>query len=307
MAEITAKQVAELRKMTGCGMMECKNALKATDGNVDEAIKYLREKGLSVAAKKADRIAAEGIVDIMKEGNVTAMIEVNAETDFVAKNEEFTNFVKAVLETIIANRPADVEALKACKIAGGEQTVADALVEKIAVIKENITLRRFLVVDGITSTYIHGHGQTGVIVAFDTDCDGKDGFAEYAKNIALQVAGAGTPAQYTTKEEVPASVIEEEKNVIMATIRNDAANAKKPDAIIEKMAMGKLGKFYSANCLVEQDYVKDDSMSVAKYTETTAKELGGKIAIKAFYRYEKGEGLQKREENFAEEIAKMIK
>ena len=307
MAEITAKQVAELRKMTGCGMMDCKKALKETNGDFDEAIKFLREKGLSVAAKKADRIAAEGVVDILKEGNVTAMIEVNAETDFVAKNEEFRNFVHGTLETIIKCRPADVEALKACKFADTDMTVADALVEKIATIKENMTIRRFMVVEGVTSTYIHGHGQTGVIVSFDTDCADKDGFAEYAKNIALQVAGAGTPAQYTYKEEVPASVLEEEKTVIMAAIKNDPANAKKPDAIIEKMTLGKLGKFYSANCLVEQEYVKDDSMTIAKYTEATAKELGGSIKIKSFCRYEKGEGLQKREENFAEEIAKLVK
>lgn len=307
MAEITAKMVAELRKTTGCGMMECKNALKATEGNFDEAIKYLREKGLSVAAKKADRIASEGVVDILKCGDTTAMIEVNAETDFVAKNEEFQKFVKGVLETIIKNRPADLEALKACKYLDTDITVADKLVELIATIKENMSIRRFLIAEGVTSTYIHGHGQTGVIVVFDTDCEGKDGFAEYAKNIALQVAGAGVPATYTRKEEVPAAVIEEEKSIILATIKNDPANAKKPEAILEKIAMGRLGKYYSANCLLEQDYVKEESLTVAKYTEQTAKELGGKIEIKTFYRYEKGEGLAKREEDFAAEIAKLIK
>lgn len=307
MAEISAKAVAELRKATGCGMMECKNALKATDGNFDEAVKYLRERGLAVAAKKADRIAAEGIVDILKDGDFTAMVEVNAETDFVAKNEEFQKFVKSVLATIISANPVDVEALKAAKIPGSEQTVGEALVEKIATIKENMSIRRFVLAQGITSTYIHGQGQTGVIVVFDTDVADKDGFAEYAKNIALQVAGAPVPAGYTTKDEVPASVIDEEKAIIMATIKNDESNAKKPDNIIEKMAVGRLGKFFSANCLVEQEYVKDDSMTVAKYTDATAKALGGKIAIKTFYRFEKGEGLAKREDNFAAEIASMIK
>ncbi|NLE13811.1 MAG: elongation factor Ts [Clostridiales bacterium] len=307
MAEISAKAVAELRKATGCGMMECKNALKATDGNFDEAVKYLRERGLAVAAKKADRIAAEGVVDILKDGDFTAMVEVNAETDFVAKNEDFQKFVKNVLAAIIASNPADVEALKAVKIPGSEQTVGEALVEKIATIKENMSIRRFVLAKGVTSTYIHGQGQTGVIVVFDTDVADKEGFAEYAKNIALQVAGAPVPAGYTTKDEVPASVIDEEKAIIMATIKNDESNAKKPDNIIEKMAVGRLGKFFSANCLVEQEYVKDDSMTVAKYTDATAKALGGKIAIKTFYRFEKGEGLAKREDNFAAEIASMIK
>lgn len=307
MAEISAKAVAELRKATGCGMMECKNALKATDGNFDEAVKYLRERGLAVAAKKADRIAAEGVVDILKDGDFTAMVEVNAETDFVAKNEDFQKFVKNVLAAIIASNPADVEALKAVKIPGSEQTVGEALVEKIATIKENMSIRRFVLAKGVTSTYIHGQGQTGVIVVFDTDVADKEGFAEYAKNIALQVAGAPVPAGYTTKDEVPASVIDEEKAIIMATIKNDESNAKKPDNIIEKMAVGRLGKFFSANCLVEQEYVKDDSITVAKYTDATAKALGGKIAIKTFYRFEKGEGLAKREDNFAAEIASMIK
>jgi len=304
---ITASMVAELRKTTGCGMMECKKALTETDGNVDEAIKYLREKGLSVAAKKADRIASEGVVDILKDGNTTAMIEVNAETDFVAKNEEFVKFVKGTLQTIINFKPADIDALKACKYLDTDMTVADKLVELIATIKENMSIRRFMITEGVTSTYIHGHGQTGVIVTFDTDCEDKEGFAAYAKNVALQVAGAGTPAQYTTKEEVPASVIEEEKSIIIATIKNDPKNASKPEAILDKMAQGKLGKYYSQYCLLEQSYVKEESLTIAQYTAQTAKELGGNIQVKGFFRYERGEGLAKREENFAEEIANMIK
>lgn len=302
---ITAKQVAELRAKTGCGMMECKKALTETDGDFDAAIKYLREKGLSVAAKKADRIAAEGVVAVLKEDGCTAMIEVNSETDFVAKNEEFQNFVRGTLSAIIKNRPADVEALKACKYGDGSITVGDALVEKIATIKENISIRRFLTVDGITSTYIHGAGSIGIIVKFETDCAEKDGFAEFAKNIALQVAGAN--ALYLDAASVPASVIEEEKGILLAQIQNDPKQANKPAAILEKMVAGKVNKYYETNCLVNQAYVKDDKMSVTDYVNATAKALGGSIKIDSFYRYDKGEGLQKREDNFAEEIASMMK
>ncbi|MBE6637573.1 MAG: elongation factor Ts [Ruminococcaceae bacterium] len=304
---ITAKQVAELRAKTGCGMMECKKALTETDGNVEEAIKVLRERGLATAAKKADRIAAEGIVDILREGDVAAMIEVNAETDFVAKNDLFLEFVKGCLRTILACRPADVEALKACKFDGTDVTVADALVEKIATIKENITIRRFLVAEGKMNTYIHGHGTTGVIVTFATDDATAEGaaFAEMSKNVALQVAAMN--CEFVNRDAVPAARLEEEKGIIASQIKNDPKNASKPDAIIEKMAVGKLGKFFEQVCLADQAYVKDDSMNVAKYVESVAKEVGAPITLVNFYRYEKGEGLQKREENFAEEIASLIK
>jgi elongation factor Ts len=307
MAEITAKAVAELRAKTGCGMMDCKKALKETNGDFDAAIKYLREKGLAVAAKKADRIAAEGIVAILKEDNSAAMIEVNSETDFVAKNSVFQEFVTGVLTTILRDRPADTAALMSAKYLDSEFSVEAALKDKIFTIGENLNIRRFIIVDGYTSTYVHGKGQTGVIVKFITDdaVASTEGFAEYAKNIALQVAAL--PSQYVNKEDVPESVLAEEKEILMKQIKNDESNAKKPQAIIEKMIIGRLGKFYEANCLVEQTYVKDESMTVGKYTDITAKELGGSIKIDSFYRYEKGEGLQKREDNFAEEIANMIK
>lgn len=305
MAEITAKAVAELRAKTGCGMMDCKKALKESDGDFDAAIKYLREKGIAVAAKKADRIAAEGLVDILREGNSAAMIEVNCETDFVAKNASFQEFVKDILKTILANRPADLEALKACKLAGTEETVEAALKEKIYTIGENLNIRRFVIVDGDMSTYIHGKGQTGIIVTFDTDVAGTDGFAECAKNVALQAAAMN--AIYTNIEDVPASVIDEEKEILMTQIKNDPNNSKKPEAIIEKMVTGRIKKYYETNCLAEQAYVKDDSVSVQKYCDSVAKELGGFIKVKAFYRFEKGEGLQKKEEDFAAEIASMIK
>lgn len=306
MAAISAKDVAELRKKTGCGMMECKNALVEANGNMDEAVKVLRERGLAVAAKKADRIAAEGIVDILTEGNVSAMIEVNSETDFVAKNESFREFVRGILKTIIAQRPADVEALKACKFAGGDLTVEDKIKEMIFTIGEKMDIRRFVIVEGVTSSYIHGGGSIGVIVKFDTDDAAKNhpDFAEFAKNIALQAAAY--PVEYLNIEVVPASRIAEEREIIMTQINNDEKNAKKPAQIKEKMVDGKIGKFYEANCLLEQAYVKDDSMSVKKYVEASAKEFGGQIAVVDFYRFEKGEGIQKREENFAEEISKMV-
>ncbi|MDD4773490.1 MAG: translation elongation factor Ts [Eubacteriales bacterium] len=307
MAEITAKAVAELRAKTGCGMMDCKKALKETGGDFDAAVKFLRERGLAVAAKKADRIAAEGLVDIMKTGNTAAMIEVNSETDFVAKNADFQSFVSDLLKTVISVRPADISELNAAKFAEGDHTVEAALKDKIFTIGENLNIRRFLIVDGYTSTYIHGKGQTGVIVKFDTDENtaSTEGFAEYAKNIALQVAAL--PCLYVNRSDVPQSVIDEEKEILLTQIKNDETNAKKPDAIIEKMVTGRIGKFFENNCLTEQHYVKDESMTVAKYTESVAKELGGSIKVDSFYRYDKGEGLQKREDNFAEEIACMIK
>lgn len=307
MAAITAKAVAELRAKTNCGMMECKKALTEAEGNFDEAIKILREKGLATAAKKADRIAAEGVVDILREGKTAAMIEVNAETDFVAKNDTFVEFVKGLLRTIIANRPADVEALKALPFDGTSETVADALVAKIAVIKENISIRRFVIVDGQLNSYIHGHGTTGVIVKFDTDdaTAATPEFAEMSKNVALQVAAMN--CEFVNRDAVPAARLAEEKEIIATQIKHDPKNASKPDAIIEKMAVGKLGKFFEQVCLADQAYVKDDSMSVAKYVESVAKELGAKITLVDFCRYEKGEGLQKREDNFADEIASLVK
>ena len=300
----TAKDVAELRKQTGCGMMDCKNALVEADGDFDKAIKVLREKGMSASSKKADRIAAEGLVDILSEGNVSAMIEVNTETDFVAKNESFREFVRGLLRTILATRPADVAALMAANYDGTAETVESVLNEKVFTIGEKLTIRRFLIVEGTVSTYVHGIGVTGVIVKFDTDVADKDGFAEFAKNIALQVGAYPTP--YLDRNSVPASVLENEKAIIKTQLANDPKMANKPEKVLDGIVMGKIGKFYENNCLVDMEYVKsDDHESVAKYVANTAKALGGAIAIASFVRYEKGEGIQKREENFAEEIAKL--
>ncbi len=303
---ITASQVAELRKKTGCGMMECKKALVEADGNMEEAVKVLRERGLAVAAKKADRIAADGIVDIMTIGNTTAMIEVNSETDFVAKNETFKAFVKSLLETIIATKPANTDALMQSKFLDTDLTVEAKIQEMIFTIGEKLSIRRFVIIDGITSTYIHGMGSIGVVISYDADdvCVNNPAFAEFAKNIALQTAAY--PVAYLDKDSVPASVIEEEKAILLSQISNDPANAKKPEAIKEKMVLGRIGKYYDSNCLMEQAYVKDDSMKVKAYVDATAKEFGGKIVVTGFVRYEKGEGIQKREEDFAAEINKLV-
>ena len=303
MANIAAKDVAELRKQTGIGMMECKKALVEADGNFEEAIKILREKGeLKAESKMATRIAADGLVEILKEGNYTAMIEVNSETDFVAKNETFKAFVADLLKIIVAQNPADVDALMACKF-DDEMNVEAKLKEMIFKIGEKITVRRFVLVEGITSTYIHGTGSIGVIAKFETNVADKAEFTAFAKNIALQIGAYPTP--YLCREQVPASVIEEEKNILLAQIANDPANAKKPDAIKAKMVEGRISKFYDNNCLVDMGYVKDDELTVGQYIAATAKELGGEIKVVDYYRFEKGEGIQKREDNFAEEIAKL--
>lgn len=303
MAQITAKDVAALRAKTGIGMMECKKALVEADGDVEKAITILREKGeLKAQSKMETRIAADGIVDVLKDGDKTAIIEVNTETDFVAKNDTFKTFVKNLLKCIIDTNPADVDALLASDYEGS--TVDAKLKELIFQIGEKITIRRFAVVEGVTSTYIHGMGSIGVIVKFDTDCADKEGFADFAKNIALQVGAYPTP--YLNRESVPASVIENEKAILLAQIANDPANANKPDAIKEKMVLGKIGKFYDNNCLVDMEYVKaEDHEKVGKYVANTAKALGGSIEIASFVRFEKGEGIEKKQEDFAAEIEKL--
>lgn len=303
---ISAAMVGDLKKKTGAGLMDCKRALVEADGDVDAAIVLLRERGLAVAAKKADRIAADGVIDIMTEGDTVAMVEVNSETDFVAKNASFIEFVKGILRTILKEKPADVDALNACKFDGTEFTVEATVKDKIFTIGEKISIRRFVVVNGLTSTYIHGRGVTGVVVKFNCDDAAKnnEGFTEFSKNIALQIGAYPTP--YLNRESVPASVLEEEKKIVAEQIKNDPKMASKPAAIIDKMATGRLGKFYEQNCLLDMDYVKDDDMTVGKYIETTAKAFGGKIEVVEFHRYEKGEGIEKRTDNLDEEVAKML-
>ena len=287
----TAKDVAALRERTNCGMMDCKKALVASDGDMDKAIEYLREKGLAASIKKAGRIAAEGVVLSVVEGNVGVVVEVNAETDFVAKNETFQAFVKDVAEIIIEKNPADVDALLACDGKDG-LTVEKMVQEKVLTIGENIKIRRFVRMEG-------------VLIKFDTDVAGKDGFVDYAKDVAMQIA-AMNPT-YVRKEEVPADAVEHEKEILIAQIKEDPKMANKPQNILENMVMGRLNKkFYQDACLLEQPFVKDGNLSVAKYTQETAKTLGGKIDVVTFVRFEKGEGIEKKQENFAEEIAKQL-
>ena len=299
---ITAKDVAELRAKTGIGMMECKKALTEANGDMDEAIKLLREKGMAVADKKASRIAAEGVVSIYAEGTKTAMIEVNSETDFVAKNAAFQEFVNGLLKTIIETGVADVDALLAAKFTGEDRTVDEVLKEQIFKIGEKLTIRRFVVVDGVSSSYVHGGGTIGVIVTGETATDNDDVHA-ILKNVALQIAAM--EPEYLNRNEVPASVVEEEKGIILEQMKNDPKMAGKPEKVLDGIVMGKIGKFYSKVCLLEQEYVKDEAMTVEKYVAAAAKEAGVALTVKGFVIYKKGEGLQKREENFAEEIAKL--
>ena len=258
---------------------------------------------MAATAKKADRIAAEGIVDILTIGNTTAIVEVNSETDFVAKNATFQEFVKDILKTIIANKPADVDALLASEYVGGG-LVSEALAEQIYKIGEKISIRRFQIVDGTVATYIHGMGATGVVVSFDTDLADQDAFKECAKNVALQTAAMDV--KYLDKESVPASVLAEEEAILISQMKEDPKMANKPESVLANIVKGRIGKFYENNCLLEQAYVKDDSMSVAKYVASVAKELGGSIKVTGYVRFDKGAGLEKREEDFAAEIAKMV-
>ena len=301
----TAKDVQALRERTGCGMMDCKKALTEAEGTMDKAVEFLREKGLAAAEKKSSRIAAEGLVFTKyDEGKqIGAIVEVNSETDFVAKNDSFRAFVEQCADTVIACNPSSVEELNDCKVPGTDNTVAELLREKILTIGENMKIRRFERIEGAASFYIHGGGRIGVAVKFDVDeaAAKKDAFKEYAKDVAMQVAAA-MPA-YVNKEDVPADVIDKEKEILTA----QAINEGKPANIAEKMVNGRINKYYKEVCLVEQPYIKDGDLTVAKFTEKTAAEIGAPIKIISFVRYEKGEGLEKKSDNFAEEVASMVK
>ena len=303
MANFTAKDVKDLRERTGCGMMDCKKALTESDGDVEKAIEFLREKGLAAAAKKAGRIAAEGIVDtyVSDDGKVGAIIEVNSETDFVGKNADFKAFVAALAKLVADKSPADVDALLKLEYPDSTMTVEEMLREKILTIGENLNIRRFDRYEGSVATYIHGGGRIGVMVNFDTDVAGKDGFAEVAKDVCMQIAAVNP--QYICPDCVPAERVEKEKEILT----QQAINEGKPANIAEKMVAGRIKKFYKEICLVEQEFVKDPDLSVKAYVEDAAKKLGGSIKISSFVRFEKGEVLEKREDNFADEVASMIK
>ena len=277
---VSAKDVMELRRQTDCGMMECKKALVKADGDINKAIEILREEGLATAAKKAGRIAAEGMVYAVATANGAVVVEVNAETDFVAKNDKFVEFTKDLANVVAEQKPADVEALMGCKM--GEGTVDEALKALILVIKENIKVRRFAFYEGHCAAYVHGGGTHGVIVKFDTtdEVAAKPEFAEFGKDIAMQIAAANP--SYLNREAVP-------------------------DAIKEKMATGRLGKFYKENCLVDQAFIKDGNMDVNAYVNATAKKLGGDIKIVEYTHFIKGEGLEKRVDDFAAEVAAAVK
>lgn len=307
---VTASMVKELREMTGAGMMDCKKALSATDGDFDKAIEFLREKGLATAEKKAGRIAAEGLVaTTIKDGDkVAAIVEVNAETDFVAKNEVFQTFVKEVVEQAANTDAADIDAFKAEKWAlDTSMTVDEKLAAMIAKIGENMNIRRFEKIvseDGIVVSYIHAAGKIGVLVEAKTE-NNDERVKEALKNVAMQVAALNP--KYVSTDDVPEEYKEHEKEILIAQAKNDPKNANKPENIIEKMITGRLAKELKEICLLEQEYVKaENKETVAKYLEMVSKEVGTPVELKRFVRFETGEGLEKKEENFAEEVAKQM-
>ena len=300
----TAKDVQALREKTGCGMMDCKKALTECDGNMDAAIDYLREKGLASQAKKASRVAAEGTVCAIVENGVGVVVELNAETDFVANGDDFKALAERVAKIIAAQNPADMDALLACTENG--QTVEEMVQELFLKIRENIKIRRFVRYEGKVVTYVHAGGKIGVMVKFDTELDAtNDAFVAMGKNIAMQIA-AMNPA-YLDEASVPAEVIEKEKEILIAQMKEDPKMANKPDAVLGKIVEGKIGKYYKENCLVEQAFVMDSDINVGKYVANTAKELGAEIKIASFVRFEKGEGIEKRVDDFAAEVAAMAK
>ena len=295
----TAQDVKELREITGCGMMDCKKALTETNGDKDKAIEFLREKGLATAAKKAGRIASEGIVKayLTEDKKVGVLVEVNSETDFVANNDEIQSFVSKVAEVIAENDPADVEALKALPY-DNSQNVGDALTALIAKIGENMNIRRFARIAGNVCSYTHGEGRIGVLVEAEGSLADADAY-EAARDAAMQIAAINP--LYLSKEVVPAEDVEKEKHIIIAQIKEDPKNANKPDAIIEKMVGGKINKFYEQNCLLQQEFVKNGDFKVEAYLASKG------VKLVNYVRFEKGEGLAKKEENFADEVASMIK
>lgn len=299
---ITASMVKELREMTGAGMMDCKKALNETNGDLDAAVEYLRKNGQAKAEKKAGRIAAEGIVKtVVKDDKVAAIVEVNSETDFVAKNADFQAYVAEVAEQVVASDAADMDAFMAeAWAADTSKTVKDALVEKIAVIGENLNIRRFekVVAEGCVVSYIHGGGRIGVLIEADTDVINED-IKACLKNVAMQVA-AMSP-KYVSREEVDPSFLEHEKEILLAQAKME--NPEKPDNIIEKMIIGRLNKEMKEICLLDQVYVQDSDYTVGKYVEKVAKENGANVTVKKFVRFETGEGLEKKNEDFAAEVA----
>ncbi len=308
---VTAALIKELRELTGVGFSTCKEALVETDGNIEKAIEVLRKKGLAQAEKKAGRIAAEGLsyAYITEDNGVGVVVEVNSETDFVAKNAQFKDFVNSVAKQVVKSDAKTVEELLTEKWVDNEEfTVKDALTEKISVIGENLNIRRFakFVNDGNSYmvSYLHAGGKVAVIVEFATTSRA-DALLEAGKNVAMQIA-AMSP-KFATREDVPADFIEKEKSILIEQAKNDPKNANKPENIIEKMITGRLNKELKEMCLVEQEYVKEDKISVKQYIDRVAKEIGADVAVKSFIRFETGEGIAKKEEDFAAEVEKAMK
>lgn len=304
---ISAKDVQKLREMTGVGMMDCKKALTEANGDFDKAIEWLREKGLAAQTKKAGKIAAEGVsYAIVADNGVGVVIEVNSQTDFVAKNEVFQSFVTDLANLVATENPADVEALKACTYPGTDRTVADVTADKVLAIGENIQIRRFVrYAEGVNVPYIHMGGKIGVLVNMEVEGIEADQVTELGKDVAMQIA-AMNPS-FLDKSDVDQSTLDKEKEILLIQAKEDPKNANKPENIIEKMVMGRIGKYYEENCLLQQAFVKENKISVEKHVAEVAKQLGGKIVVKAFTRFATGEGIEKQEDDFAAEVASMIK
>ena len=306
---ITAAMVKELREMTGAGMMDCKKALNETNGNMDEAVEFLRKNGQAKAEKKASRIAAEGLCTVVVDGNTAAVVEVNSETDFVAKNETFRDFVTAVANQAVKSDAADMDAFMAeAWNEDASKTVNDALVEKVAVIGENLKIRRFEKVvaeNGCVVSYVHGGGRIGVIVEAETAVV-NDEVKEALTNLAMQIAALNP--KYVSRDEVSAEYIAHEKEILLAQIMNDPKESQKPEKVINGMIEGRISKELKEICLVDQVYVKaeDGKQTVAKYLEEVSKAAGATVSIKKFVRFETGEGLEKKSEDFAAEVAAQL-
>lgn len=300
----TAADVKELREMTGCGMMDCKKALTECNGDMEAAADFLREKGLASQAKKASRIAAEGTVCAYTKNGVGAVVEINSETDFVANGDGFKALAAEIAEIVAEQNPADVDALLALKKDG--KTVEEKVQELFLAVRENIKVRRFARYEGKVVSYVHAGGKIGVLVNFDTALDADNAeFVQMGKNIAMQIA-AMNPA-YLDEASVPAEVLEKEKEILIAQMKEDPKMANKPEAVLGKIVDGKIGKYYKENCLIDQQFVMDGEITVGKYVENTAKALGSDIKIVSFVRFEKGEGIEKRVDDFAAEVAGMVK
>ncbi len=302
----TAADVKNLREMTGVGMMDCKKALAASDGDMDKAVEYLREKGLAASAKKAGRIAAEGMAYATVINGVGVVVEVNAETDFVGKNEKFVGFVKGVANTVASQAPASLDALMDCMYDGTDLTVTQQQQEMVLVIGENIKIRRFArFPEGVSVPYIHAGGKIGVLVNLEVDGEVSGKVLEMGKDVAMQIAALNP--RFWDKSQVTDDVLDEEKRIMLAQMDNDPKMASKPAQVKEKIVEGKLNKFYAENCLLQQEFVKDSEVSVEQYMNNVAKSAGVKVRLVDAVRFEKGEGIEKKQENFAEEIASMIK